>query len=44
MPLVIPDDALREAGLSEREALIEFACHLFEAGKLHLWAQQGWLA
>ena len=37
MPLVIPDDALREAGLSEREALIEFACHLFEAGKLHLW-------
>jgi predicted HTH domain antitoxin len=37
MPLVIPDDALREAGLSERDALIEFACRLFDAGKLRLW-------
>ena len=37
MPLVIPDDALREAGLSEREALIEFACRLFEARKLTPW-------
>jgi predicted HTH domain antitoxin len=37
MPLVIPDDALREAGLSENDALIEFACRLFEAGKLSLW-------
>ncbi len=38
MPLVIPDDALREAGLSERDALIEFACRLFDAGKLTLWS------
>jgi predicted HTH domain antitoxin len=37
MPLVIPDEALREAGLSESDALIEFACRLFDAGKLTLW-------
>jgi predicted HTH domain antitoxin len=38
MPLIIPDDALQEAGLSESEALTEFACRLFDAGKLTLWA------
>ena len=37
MPLTIPDEALREAGLDEREALIEFACLLFDAGRLGLW-------
>jgi predicted HTH domain antitoxin len=37
MPLVIPDDALREAGLSENDALIEIARRLLEAGKLSLW-------
>ena len=37
MPLTIPDEALEQAGLSPREALIEFACRLFDAGKLHLW-------
>jgi predicted HTH domain antitoxin len=37
MPLVIPDEALREAGLGEQEALIEFACRLFDAGRLRLW-------
>jgi predicted HTH domain antitoxin len=37
MPLVIPDDFLREAGLQEGEALREFACQLFNAGKLTLW-------
>ena len=37
MPVVIPDEVLREAGLSEREALIEIACRLFDIGKLHLW-------
>ena len=36
MPVVIPDEALREAGLSEREAIVEFACRLFDAGKLTL--------
>jgi len=36
--LAIPDDVLREAGLSEREALIEFASRLFDAGKLSLWS------
>lgn len=37
MPLVIPDDALQEAGLDEHDALVEFACRLFDAGKLGLW-------
>ncbi len=38
MPVVIPDEALNEAGLSEPDALIEFACRLFDAGKLTLWS------
>jgi predicted HTH domain antitoxin len=33
MALVIPDDILREAGLGERDALIEFACWLFDSGR-----------
>ncbi len=37
MPLVIPDETLERAGLDSREALIEFACHLFDIGKLALW-------
>lgn len=37
MPLVIPDETLERAGLDSRGALIEFACHLFEVGKLALW-------
>jgi predicted HTH domain antitoxin len=39
MPLVFSDEALREAGLSERDARIEFACRLFDAGKLTLWGR-----
>jgi predicted HTH domain antitoxin len=42
MPLTIPDDLLREAGLSEREALVEFACRLFDVGKLPLWSAAKW--
>jgi predicted HTH domain antitoxin len=38
MPLVISDGALQEAGLKERDALIEFACRLFDSGKLTLWS------
>jgi predicted HTH domain antitoxin len=34
MPLLISDDVLRSAGLSEAEAKIEIACRLFDAGKL----------
>jgi hypothetical protein len=30
--LTVPDEVLRQAGLSEREALLEFACRLFDAG------------
>ena len=36
MPFVIPDEALREAGLNPHEALVEFACRLFDADKLTL--------
>ncbi len=36
MGLFIPDDILKEAGLTDRDALIEFACGLFDSGKLEL--------
>lgn len=38
MPVVISDQILKEAGLNEREALIEFACRLYDAGRLSLWS------
>lgn len=34
MPLVISDETLRAAGLSEPEAKLEIACRWFDAGKL----------
>jgi predicted HTH domain antitoxin len=37
MPVVISDETLRDAGLTERDALVEIACRLFGAGKLALW-------
>ncbi len=37
MPVVISDETLRQAGLSESEALVEIACRMFDIGKLHLW-------
>jgi predicted HTH domain antitoxin len=37
MALTISDDVLRQARLSEREARVEIACHLFDIGKLELW-------
>lgn len=36
--LTIPDELLRQTGLTEREVLVEFACRLFDAGKLSLWS------
>ncbi len=42
MPLTISDEMLREAGLSEGEARVEFACRLFEANKLSLWSAAKW--
>jgi len=36
MAITISDDVLKEAGLSERDALIEIACRLFDLEKLHL--------
>lgn len=39
MPVLnIPEAVLEEAGLNEREVLVEFACRLFDAGKLTLWS------
>jgi predicted HTH domain antitoxin len=38
MPLVISDEALREAGLTAGDALVEFACRLFDANKMTLWS------
>ena len=37
MPLVISDQALKSAGLSERDMRIEIACRLFDSGNLPLW-------
>lgn len=37
MPVIIPDETLKQAGLTEKEALIEIACGLFDADKLPLW-------
>ena len=37
MPIIISDETLKQAGLSEREALVEIACRLFDADKLNLW-------
>lgn len=38
MAVVISDEVLRAAGMSEQEALVEVACRFFEAEKLTLWA------
>lgn len=34
--LSIPEEILKAAGLTERDATVEFACRLFEARKLSL--------
>jgi predicted HTH domain antitoxin len=36
MPVTIPDQLLAEAGLSEKDAKLEIACRLYDAGKLTL--------
>ena len=38
MPLVISDEILHQAGLTEGDALLEFACRLFDADKITLWS------
>lgn len=35
MTLTIPDEMLRDSGLSEREVMIEIACRLFDAGVIY---------
>ncbi|HUT95939.1 MAG TPA: UPF0175 family protein [Thermoguttaceae bacterium] len=42
MPLTIPDQWLAEAGLSERDARIEIACRLYDAGKLTMPTATRW--
>ncbi len=42
MALTIGDDLLAEAGLSERDARIEIACRLYDAGKLAMPAATRW--
>lgn len=37
MPVVISDETLKQAGMTEREAVVEIACRLFDAEKLALW-------
>ena len=37
MPVVISDEVLEKAGLTEQEARMELACRLFDIGKLALW-------
>ena len=34
--LTIPDEQFKQSGLTEREALLELACRLFDAGRLSL--------
>lgn len=34
MVLTIPDEALAKAGLDERKVLIDFACWMFDTGRL----------
>lgn len=36
MTITIPDEVLAWAGLTEKEALVEFACRLYDAEKLDL--------
>lgn len=37
MTITFADDVLRPAGLTERDCRIEFACWLFDCGRLELW-------
>lgn len=37
MSILLTDDVLRQAGLDDRSARIEFACWLFDTGRLDLW-------
>ena len=36
MTITIPDDILRQAGMTEQDALVEFACRLFQTRRLNL--------
>ena len=36
--ITIPDGLLEQAGLTERELLVELACRLYDAGKVSMFA------
>lgn len=42
MPLTITDEMLSAAGMSEEEAKLEFACRLYDAGRLTMPAATRW--
>ena len=42
MPLLIPDQVLRDTGLSEEDARVEIACRLFAVGRLTMPAATRW--
>ena len=42
MPLIISDELLKAAGLTEEQAKLEFACRLFDAGKLSIGHAAAW--
>jgi predicted HTH domain antitoxin len=37
MPVVISDETLKQAGMTEQEAIVEIACCFYDIGKLPLW-------
>ena len=37
MQLIIPDEILSQAGVTERQMAVEIACRLFDVGFLDLW-------
>lgn len=37
MTVALPDDVLRQAGLTERDVLVEAACRLFDTERVAFW-------
>lgn len=43
MPLLISDEQLKQAGLTEQDARLELACRLFDANRLTLHQAATWV-
>ncbi len=43
MPLLISDEQLQQAGLTEEDARLELACRLFDANRLTLHQAASWV-